>query len=46
MPFAGNAEIYGENEAADYLYKVVSGWYAPTRFLTMAVVRSAALSAG
>ena len=25
MPFAGNAEIYGENEAADYLYKVVSG---------------------
>jgi CRP/FNR family nitrogen fixation transcriptional regulator len=25
MPFARNAEIYGENEAADYLYKVVSG---------------------
>jgi CRP/FNR family nitrogen fixation transcriptional regulator len=25
MPFARNAEIYGENEPADYLYKVVSG---------------------
>jgi CRP-like cAMP-binding protein len=25
MPFARNAEIYGENEAAEYLYKVVSG---------------------
>jgi CRP/FNR family transcriptional regulator, nitrogen fixation regulation protein len=25
MPFARNAEIYGENETADYLYKVVSG---------------------
>src|SRR5262245_26959375 len=25
MPFAANAEIYGENEPADYLYKVVSG---------------------
>jgi CRP-like cAMP-binding protein len=24
-PFARNAEIYGENEPADYLYKVVSG---------------------
>jgi CRP/FNR family nitrogen fixation transcriptional regulator len=25
MSFAGNAEIFGENEPADYLYKVVSG---------------------
>jgi CRP/FNR family nitrogen fixation transcriptional regulator len=25
MPFAPNGEIYGENESADYLYKVVSG---------------------
>ena len=25
MPFARNAEIYGENEPADYLYKVTSG---------------------
>jgi CRP/FNR family transcriptional regulator, nitrogen fixation regulation protein len=25
MPFARNMEIYGENEPADYLYKVVSG---------------------
>ena len=25
MPFGRNAEIYGENERADYLYKVVSG---------------------
>jgi CRP-like cAMP-binding protein len=25
MSFAANAEIYGENEPADYLYKVVSG---------------------
>jgi len=25
MSFAANAEIYGENELADYLYKVVSG---------------------
>src|SRR5215468_5447449 len=25
MNFARNAEIYGENEPADYLYKVVSG---------------------
>ena len=25
MPFARNAEIFGENEPADYLYKVVSG---------------------
>ena len=25
MPFSRNAEIYGENEPADYLYKVVSG---------------------
>src|SRR6516162_1984668 len=25
MSFAANAEIYGENEPADYLYKLVSG---------------------
>jgi CRP/FNR family transcriptional regulator, nitrogen fixation regulation protein len=25
MPFARNMEIYGENESADYLYKVISG---------------------
>ncbi len=25
MPFSRNAEIYGENEPADYLYKVISG---------------------
>jgi CRP/FNR family transcriptional regulator, nitrogen fixation regulation protein len=25
MPFARNAEIYGENEHADYVYKVLSG---------------------
>jgi CRP-like cAMP-binding protein len=25
MPFGRNAEVYGENEPADYLYKVVSG---------------------
>jgi CRP/FNR family nitrogen fixation transcriptional regulator len=25
MPFTRNAEIYGENEPADYLYKIVSG---------------------
>jgi CRP-like cAMP-binding protein len=25
MPFARNAEIYGENEKAEYLYKVISG---------------------
>jgi CRP/FNR family nitrogen fixation transcriptional regulator len=25
MPFVANSEIYGENEPADYLYKVVSG---------------------
>src|SRR6516165_708058 len=25
MPFTRNAEIYGENEPADYLYKVISG---------------------
>jgi CRP/FNR family transcriptional regulator, nitrogen fixation regulation protein len=25
MPFVRNAEIYGENEPADYLYKVISG---------------------
>src|ERR1700752_5016279 len=25
MPYSRNSEIYGENEPADYLYKVVSG---------------------
>jgi len=25
MPFARNCEIYGENEPAEYLYKVISG---------------------
>jgi len=25
MPFARNAEIYGENEPAEYLYRVISG---------------------
>ena len=25
MPFTRNAEIYGENEPAEYLYKVISG---------------------
>src|ERR1700758_360059 len=25
MSFARNSEIYGENEPADYLYKIVSG---------------------
>ncbi len=25
MPFARNAEIYGENEPAEYIYKVISG---------------------
>ena len=25
MPFVRNAEIYGENEPAEYLYKVISG---------------------
>jgi CRP/FNR family nitrogen fixation transcriptional regulator len=25
MPFSRNAEIYGENEPADYIYKVISG---------------------
>src|SRR3974377_1370364 len=25
MPFSRNAEIYGENEPAEYIYKVISG---------------------
>ena len=25
MPYTRNAEIYGENEPADYLYKVMTG---------------------
>jgi CRP-like cAMP-binding protein len=34
MPFARNAEIYGENEPADYLYKVVSGTVRTYKVLT------------
>src|SRR5262245_2398038 len=33
MSFAANAEIYGENEPADYLYKVVSGTVRTYKFL-------------
>jgi CRP/FNR family transcriptional regulator, nitrogen fixation regulation protein len=33
MPFARNAEIYGENEPADYLYKVISGTVRTYRVL-------------
>ena len=33
MPFARNVEIYGENEPADYLYKVVSGVVRTCRFM-------------
>jgi CRP/FNR family nitrogen fixation transcriptional regulator len=31
MSFAANAEIYGENEPADYLYKVISGTVRTSR---------------
>jgi CRP-like cAMP-binding protein len=34
MPFARNAEIYGENEPADYLYKVISGTVRTYRVLS------------
>ena len=34
MSFARNAEIYGEGEAADYLYKVVSGTVRTYKVLT------------
>ena len=34
MPFARNVEIYGENEPAEYLYKVVSGAVRTYRVLT------------
>ena len=34
IPFARNAEIYGENEPAEYLYKVVSGSVRTYRVLT------------
>jgi len=34
MPFLRNAEIYGEGERADYLYKVVSGTVRTYKILT------------
>ena len=34
MPFARNAEIYGEGEPADYLYKVVSGTVRTSKILS------------
>jgi CRP/FNR family nitrogen fixation transcriptional regulator len=34
MPFARNAEIYGENEPADFLYKVVNGAVRTYKVLT------------
>jgi CRP/FNR family nitrogen fixation transcriptional regulator len=34
MSFARNAEIYGEGEPADYLYKVVSGTVRTSKILT------------
>ena len=34
MSFARNAEIYGEGEPADYLYKVVSGTVRTSKLLT------------
>ena len=34
MPFARNAEIYGENEPAEYLYKVISGAVRTYKVLT------------
>ena len=33
MPFSRNAEIYGENEPAEYLYKVISGTVRTYRVL-------------
>ena len=40
MSFARNAEIYGEGEPADYLYKVVSGTVRTSRCSTTAAARS------
>ena len=34
MPFARNTEIYGENEPADYLYKLISGTVRTYKVLT------------
>jgi CRP-like cAMP-binding protein len=34
MPFARNAEIYGQDEPADYLYKVLSGTVRTYKILT------------
>src|SRR6201987_5785092 len=34
MSFSRNAEIYGENEPADYLYKVISGTVRTYRILS------------
>ena len=34
MPYARNAEIYGEGEPADYLYKVVSGTVRTSKILS------------
>ncbi len=34
MPFSRNEEIYGEGEAADFVYKVVSGAVRTTRILS------------
>jgi CRP-like cAMP-binding protein len=33
MPFGRNEEIYGENEPAEYLYKIVSGTVRTSKFL-------------
>ncbi|MGB8050858.1 MAG: cyclic nucleotide-binding domain-containing protein, partial [Pseudolabrys sp.] len=33
MSFARNAEIYGENEPAEYLYKLVSGSVRTSKIL-------------
>ena len=33
MPFARNSEIYGENEPADYIYKIVGGTVRTYRVL-------------
>ena len=34
MPFARNAEVYGEGEPAEYLYKVISGAVRTYKVLT------------
>jgi CRP/FNR family nitrogen fixation transcriptional regulator len=41
MSYPRNTEIFGENEAADYLYKVVSGGVARTRSSATGADRSA-----